>query len=219
MNDTNMKADANANATNGSAEADKKPGFEMSFFQMPRMAMPGVFREIAENGVVRLKENCEKMKAASGEMADVVRETYSTNTKGAADYGAKVIEISSVNTTFAFDFFTNLMGKTSLSEVMTLSTAQARRNFEVASAQNKELWDLAQKVAIETAEPIKKSVATAQRRLNHTYNRGSPDRLEVQSNRPGRSAARCSSRALTASIGRTNHDWFRQGSLGLRADG
>jgi hypothetical protein len=33
------------------------------------------------------------MKAASGEMADVLRETYSTNAKGAADYGIKVIEI------------------------------------------------------------------------------------------------------------------------------
>jgi phasin len=106
-----------------------------------------------------VKENCEKMKAASGEMADVLRETYSTNAKGAADYGIKVIEISSVNTTSAFDFFTNLMGTKSLSEIMTLSAVQARKNFDVASAQNKELWDLAQKAAIETAEPIKKSVA------------------------------------------------------------
>jgi phasin len=159
VNDTNSNVEVNTNATNGSVEADKKRGFEMPFFQLPKMAMPGVFREIAEHGVVRVKENCEKMKAASGEMADVLRETYSTNAKGAADYGVKVIEISSVNTTFAFDFFTNLMGTKSLSEIMTLSTAQARRNFDVASAQNKELWDLAQKVAIETAEPIKKGVA------------------------------------------------------------
>jgi hypothetical protein len=41
------------------------------------------------------------MKAASGEMADVLRETYSTDAKGAADYGVKIIEISSVNTTYA----------------------------------------------------------------------------------------------------------------------
>jgi phasin len=99
------------------------------------------------------------MRAASGEMADVLRETYSTNAKGAADYGVKIIEISSVNTTSAFDFLTNLMGTKSLSEIMTLSAAQAHKNFDVASAQNKELWDLAQKAAIETAEPIKKSVA------------------------------------------------------------
>jgi phasin len=99
------------------------------------------------------------MKAASGDMADALRETCSTNAKGAADYGVRVIEISSVNATSAFDFLTNLMGTKSLSEIMELSAVQARKNVDVASAQNKELWDLAQKVAIETAEPIKKSVS------------------------------------------------------------
>jgi hypothetical protein len=39
-----------------------------------------------------------------------------------------------------------------------LSTAQSRKNFEATSAQNKELWQLAQKVATETAEPIKKGL-------------------------------------------------------------
>jgi hypothetical protein len=40
---------------------------------------------------------------------------------------------------------------------MTLSTTHSRKTFEAASAQNRELWDLAQKVATETAEPIKNS--------------------------------------------------------------
>jgi hypothetical protein len=43
-------------------------------------------------------------------------------------------------------------------EIIKLSAGQARKNFDVASAQNIELWGLAQKVAIETAEPVKKSV-------------------------------------------------------------
>lgn len=159
MNDTNMKVEVNANPTNGSVEAGKMRGFEMPFLQLPRTVMPGFFRAIAEQGALRVKENCEKMKLASGEMADVLRETCSTNAKGAADYGGKVIEISSVNTTLVFDFLTSLMDTASPSEIMTLSTAQTRKNFDVASAQNKELWDLAQKVVIETAEPIKKSVA------------------------------------------------------------
>src|ERR1700732_130699 len=154
-----MKVEVNTDPAN--VQAGEKRGFDMPLFELPKMAMPEVFRGIAEHSVVRVKENCEKMKAASGEMADVLRETYSTNAKGAADYGIKVIEISNDNTTSAFDFFTNLMGTKSLSEIMTLSAAQAHKNFDVASAQNKELWDLAKKAAIETAEPIKKSVARA----------------------------------------------------------
>jgi phasin len=159
VSDADMKVEVNTNPPNANVQDSEKRGFDMPLFELPKMAMPGVFLGIAQHSVVRVKQNCEKMKAASGEMADVLRETYSTSAKGTADYGIKVIEISSVNTTSAFDFFTNLMGTKSLSEIMTLSAVQARKSFDVASAQNKELWDLTQKAAIETAEPIKKSVA------------------------------------------------------------
>src|ERR1700726_858624 len=136
-----MKVEVNTNPPNANVQAGKKRGFDMPLFELPKMAMPGVFRGIADHSVVRVKENCEKMKAASGEMADVLRETYSTSAKGATDYGVKIIEISGVNTNSAFDFLTNLAGTKSLSEMMQLSAAQGRRNFEVASAQNKELWE------------------------------------------------------------------------------
>ena len=146
MNDTNLDVEVNANRSN------PKLGFDMPLF-----AMPSIFSGIAEQNAVRAKETCEKMKAASSEIADILREAYSTNTKGAADYGDKVIEISGFNANSAFDFLTHLMGTKSLSEIIQLSAAQSRKSFEVTSAQNKELWELAQKVATETAEPIRKS--------------------------------------------------------------
>lgn len=153
MKDVNSKAEVNNPPPNTKVQPNEKHSFDMPLF-----AMPGIFRGITEQSVVQARENCEKMKAASGEITDIVRETYSTNAKCAADYGAKVIEISGVNTNSAFDFFTNLMETKSISEIMKLSATQSRKNVEVASAQNKELWELAQKVAAETAEPIKKSV-------------------------------------------------------------
>jgi phasin len=152
VNDANMKVEANASPQNATLDASEKQGFDMPLF-----AMPGMFRGIAEQGAVRARDNCEKIKAASGEITDILREAYSTNAKGAADYGVKVIEISGVNTNSAFDFLSNLMDTKSLSEIIKLSATQSRKSFEVASAQNRELWELAQKVATETAEPIKKS--------------------------------------------------------------
>jgi phasin len=119
--------------------------------------IPGIFPGIAEQGAVRASDNCEKIKAASGEIADILRETYSTNARGAADYGVKVFEIPGVNASSAFDFLVNLVGTKSLSEVIQLSAAQSRKNFEATSTQNRELWKLVQKVATETAGPIKKS--------------------------------------------------------------
>src|ERR1700731_2461241 len=88
-----MKVEVNTDTPNAKVEANEKRGFDMPLF-----AMPGIFRGIAEQGVVRARDNCEKVKAASGEIADILREAYSTNAKGAADYGVKVIEISGVNT-------------------------------------------------------------------------------------------------------------------------
>jgi phasin len=158
VSDADMNIEVNTNQPKTNGHANEKRGFDLPLFDLPKMAVPEMLRGIAEQSAVRARENCEKMKAASGEMADVLREAYSTNAKGAADYGAKVIEISGVNTNSVFDFLTHLVGTKSLSEFMQLSAAQSRKNFEVASAQNKELWDLVQKVATETAEPIKKSV-------------------------------------------------------------
>ena len=66
MDDADIKVEVNTNPPNANVQASEKRGFYMPLFEFPKMAMPGVFRRIAENSVVRVKENCEKMKAASG---------------------------------------------------------------------------------------------------------------------------------------------------------
>jgi phasin len=95
------------------------------------------------------------MRAASGEIADILKEACSTNAKGAANYAAKLIEISGTNTSSALEFITHLMGTKSLSEIVQLSATHGRKNLEATSAQNKELWELTQEVAKETAEPMR----------------------------------------------------------------
>ena len=140
--------------TNPKAGTDEKRDFDLPFF-----TAPGILNGITVQSMVRAKDNCEKMKAASGAITDVLREAYSTNARGVADYTAKVIEISGANTNSAFDFLTHLMGTKSMSEILQLSATHSRKNFEATSAQNRELWELAQKVATEAAEPIKKSFA------------------------------------------------------------
>lgn len=154
MSDTNVKVEGNTNSTkvNGNASLG---------FDLPLFAIPGLFRGFAEQGADRAKEGCQKMKAASGEIAEVLREAYSANAKGATDYGAKVIEISRENANSALQFMADLMDTRSLSEALSLSATQSRKNLEFASAQNSELWKLAQKVATESAEPIKKSFSKA----------------------------------------------------------
>ena len=146
-----MKAEANTDTPNAKVETNEKKNFDGSLF-----TMPGIFRGIAEQSMSRTKESYEKLQAASGEIVDILSETYSTHARTTADCGIKVIEIAGANTNSAFDFLTKLMDTKSLSEIIQLSATQSRKNFEVTSAQNRELWELARKVASETVEPIKK---------------------------------------------------------------
>ena len=111
--------------------AFEMPKFEMPKFDMPKVEMPAAFREMAERGVAQAKDTYEKMKAAAEEATDVLETTYSTATKGASDYGLKVIEVARANTNAAFDFAGEVMAAKTLSEVVELDQrpcAQAVRN-------------------------------------------------------------------------------------------
>jgi phasin len=133
------------------------PKFEFPNFEMPKLEIPTAFREIAEKSVSQAKENYEKLKSAAEKATDVLEDTYATATKGVSDYGLKVIEAARVNTNSAFDFASQLMTVKSFSEVVELSTAHSRKQFETLTAQSKELAAIAQKVATDTAEPVKES--------------------------------------------------------------
>ena len=151
------------------SEAEAKVGLNgTNGFAMPLSGFPGIalLGELSEQVVGRAQQSCEKVKAASEEMAVALRENYSSNARGATDYGLKVIEISNANTASAIDFFALLLGSKSVTDVFTLSAAQARKAFDTTSAQNKDLWELAQKLATETGAPIRKCVAKVLHQAN-----------------------------------------------------
>jgi phasin len=142
------------------APAFEMPKFEIPKFEMPKFEVPTAFREIAEKGIAQAKENYEKVKSAAEQATDVLEETYSTASKGCASYGLKVVETTRANSDAAFDLMSKLMTAKSYSEVVELSSAYLRKQFDALVAQAKELSEHAQKVATETAEPIKESIST-----------------------------------------------------------
>ena len=137
------------------------PKFELPGFDLPKFEVPAAFREAAEKGVAQAKEGWEKMKSATEEATEVLEESYTTATKGASAYGLKVIDAARTNTNAAFDFATEIATAKSLSELVELSTAHARKQFDTVSAQTKELTSLAQKVTADTVEPFKTGFTSA----------------------------------------------------------
>jgi phasin len=135
------------------------PRFEMPKFEMPKFEVPAAFREFAEKGIAQAKENYEKVKSVAEEATDVLEDTYSTASKGCASYGLKVIETTRANSDAAFDLMSELMTAKSYSEMVELYSAYLRKQFDALVTQAKELSEHAQKVAADTAEPIKESIS------------------------------------------------------------
>ncbi len=121
--------------------------------------VPEQMRAFAERGVSQARDNYAKFKDAAETHNGTIEAVFSSATKGASAYSAKLMEFMKANTTANLDFAQELFGAKSPAEAMELLTGHTRKQFETAGAQAKELLELVQKVASETAEPIKASAS------------------------------------------------------------
>jgi phasin len=123
-------------------------------FQLPEQV-----RAFAEKGVSQARESYAKFKDAAETHNGTVEAVFSTATKGATDYSAKLLDIAKTNTNAGFDFMQSLIGVKSPAAAMELFSAFAKSQVETLTGQTKELAEMGQKIASETAEPIKTGAA------------------------------------------------------------
>jgi phasin len=135
--------------------------FDVARLNLPNLAMPEAFREIAEKSAAQTKDTYEKMKAAAEEATDLLEHVFTTAAAGATAYNRKVIESARSNANAAFDHALALVGTKSLSEVIEVSSTHTRKHFEALTEQTKALAALAHKVTTETAEPVKAGITKA----------------------------------------------------------
>src|SRR5580704_15070528 len=136
-----------------------KAAFDLS--KLPNLEVPEAFREFAEKGATQTKQMYEKMKVTADEATGLFENAFKTATTGATEFNGKVIENARSNTNAFFDHAIALLGAKSPSEAMEVSTAHARKQFEAAAEQIKELTALAQKLTSKTAEPVKAGINKA----------------------------------------------------------
>jgi phasin len=140
------------------------PKFELPNYELPQIKIPTAFRDLAEKSVSQAKETCDNMKCAADEASDLLEKTYATATKGTSDYGLKVIEVARENTTAALAFASQLVTVKSVSEMIELTTAHTRKQYEVLTGQSKELMAIAQKVVADSMEPVRERFGNAFRK-------------------------------------------------------
>jgi len=150
------------------AMQDTKPVVKMPEFPLvdiPKLEASAAeatsaFRALAEKGISQAKENYTRMKTAAEEATGIMESTCTNASKGAADYGLKVIEIARANSNATFDFAAELLGARTFAQAIEIATTHTRRQIETLSEQARELTSLAQKVAVHTTTPIKDGIAT-----------------------------------------------------------
>jgi phasin len=120
--------------------------------------VPEQMRAFSEKGVSQARDYYAKFKDAAETHNGTMEAVFTTASKGASEYTAKLIEFHKANTTSTLEFAQELFGKTP-AEATELWTSHSRKSFETFSAQAKELAELGQKIATETVEPIKTSAS------------------------------------------------------------
>src|ERR1700709_1560537 len=121
--------------------------------------VPEQMRAFAEKGVSQARDNYAKFKEAAETHNGTIEAVFTTASKGASEYSAKVLEFFKANTSSSLDFAQELFGVKTPAPGIELWTAPTKKQFETLAAQAKELAELSQKVASEAVEPIKASAS------------------------------------------------------------
>ena len=121
--------------------------------------VPESMRAFAEKGVSQARDSYAKFKDAAESQNSTIEAVFTSASKGASAYSAKVMEFMKANSTSNLAFAQELLGEKSPSEALELYTGHVRKQFEAFTAQAKELAEIVQKMAAETSEPIKASAS------------------------------------------------------------
>src|ERR1700755_2182259 len=111
--------------------------------------VPEQMRAFAEKGVSQARDNYAKFKDIAESHNGTIEAVFSSASKGASEYSAKLMEIMKANTTATLDLAQALVGVKSPSEAIELWTSHAKQQFEAFTANTKELAELTKKVATE----------------------------------------------------------------------
>ena len=117
--------------------------------------VPEQMRAFAEKGVSHARDSYAKFKDVAESNNSAIEAVFTSASKGASEYSAKLMEMMKANSTATLDFAQAMIGVKSPSEAMELWTAHAKKQFETLTASSKELAELTQKVVTESVEPIK----------------------------------------------------------------
>jgi hypothetical protein len=107
-----------------------------------------------------------KMMTAADGAVERIEASVTAVADGIADLRVKMLENVSANANAGFEFAGRILNAKSTAELIELSSAHTRQQFETAAVQLKDLAFLAHKIATEMAEPIVADIPKSFRTTN-----------------------------------------------------
>ncbi len=156
------------NATGKTSKTAKSAAapFEAFSFPTPTFEVPAAFREFAEKSASQARDAYATLKSASEEATGLVEETFENARDGALAIGTKAIDAAKSNSDASFALVRDMFGAKTMSELIELQSAFARKQFEVVTEQMKELQALGEKYVTTTTMPVTKKVEKAFKEMN-----------------------------------------------------
>lgn len=125
----------------------------------PTAGLQETLRQAVEKGLAESRAAYSRVKEAADE-ATIALETSVTNaTSGLIDFNTKALDALRANFDASIDFAKAAINIKTIGEFVSLNSDHVSKQAEALTAQAKEFHALAQKVAVETAAPIKNQVA------------------------------------------------------------
>ena len=118
-------------------------------------------RVAAERGAEQNRAAYERVKTSAEEANASLESSFASASKVFGEINAKAFEALRANSVAAFDLFKALASVKSVNEAVALNSEHVRRQMEALGAQTKEMATLAQKLAADSAAPLKAGLAKA----------------------------------------------------------
>ncbi|WP_108662590.1 phasin family protein [Acuticoccus kandeliae] len=133
---------------------------------LPGTDAPNMVREMAVQGIAAARNVYETARNAAEEATDMMEDTYENARKSFTEMNLKLIDQAQANADRVFAFAKEVAGAKTVSEAVELQTKFAREQFEAFASQARELQETAQKLASETAGPMKDAWEKATNKFN-----------------------------------------------------
>ncbi len=116
-------------------------------------------RAMLEKGLTETRATYSKAKSAADEASNAMETSFANAKSGIVEMNVKALAALRASADANFDFLKSIFHVKSAADFVTLQTEFTRKQIEMLTGQTKELGALAQKVAIDTVEPLKAQAA------------------------------------------------------------